>query len=448
VADALAPQYAGRAVFLEQNVDVPVGDRYSRFQAAYGTGVAYLPLVIVDSGHQLMTGDRPDFRPVFQRMVELELVRPPSAEIEAYARTLGTKVRVYARLHNTSGVTLSAGANKAELHALVYEDARVGVTGRITRAAPWAAIAIPVPPDGTLTATLDTIGLSGVNFNALHTVVAADYVPGPGSTYDMLQAAVAQPAGLTVDPPSFPVGIDSGHPAGRSVAVSLAGPYNLTWTAAPDVPWLSVSPDGGAIAVAPTVTVSANGLVAGSQEGHVTLSATSTDGMAFTQFVAVKAVLGPRVFRAVAPPVSPGSPAAVPIVLSALGDEHAVAFSLAFDAAMVRDPAVALGSAAQDATLAVDTTQSASGHVGVTVTLPAGRSFPHGDCEIAVVTFATAAVVPRQAAAVVFCDQPVERDIADAFGNGLTAELRDATLAFPEGSVMRVPRRHVTRPAG
>ncbi len=399
----------------------------------------------MDSGHRISTGDPGNFTTLFGRLVDTELVRPPQAAIEAYARQVGTRMRVYARLHNTSGTTLSASTNQAAVHALVYEDKRVGVTGRIMRAAPWLDLTSPLAPDGVFCATLDTDALSGVAWNALHTVVVADYTPVSGGAFDMLQAAAARPAGLTVTPTALRLGVDSGHPADRTVPIELAGPYTLNWTVATDVPWLVLAPDEAAIATAPAVTVTANGLAGGAQEGHATFSATSPDGMAFSQFLTVTAVLAPRRVRAVAPPAIPGSSVALPIVLSALGDEHDVSFTLAFDPAVLSAPFVALGGGASAATLVVDDAQASSGRLGITLTLPAGETFPEGDDELAVVTFATAAAVPRPTTVVAFADQPVARSIGDGFGNQLTAAIEGATLVFPDAGAMRVVRRHLQR---
>ncbi len=400
---------------------------------------------MVDSGHQIMTAEQGNFEAAYRFLVNVELTRPPKAQIEAYARQIGTKVRVYARLHNTSGITLSAVMNHAALNALVYEDARVGLTGRIMRAAPWVDITSPLAPDGTVTATIDTVYLQGVVWGALHTVVVADYQPTAGGAFDMLQAAVARPAGLTVTPSAVPVGVDSGHPADRSVPVALSGPYTLNWSAAADVPWIVLTPGSAAIATQPELTVDAGALATGSQEGHVTFSATSQDGMAFTRFLTVTAVLGPRRLRAVAPPVEPGSPVAVPVVLSALGDEHRVSFSLAFDPAVVSSPVVEPGAAAASATLEVDDSGAAGGRIGVTVSLPADETFPEGDDQLVVVTFATAPVVTAPSTTVSFADQPLARSIRDGFGRELTASIEDATLVYPQPSTVRAVRRHLQR---
>ncbi len=428
-------------------MDAPIGNRENRFWTAYGPGTAYLPLIMVDSGHQIMTAEQGDFKAAYRFLVNVELTRPPKAEIEAYARQIGTKVRVYARLHNTSGVTLSAVMNHAALNALVYEDASVGLTGRIIRAAPWVDITSPLAPDGTLTATIDTVYLQGVAWGALHTVVVADYQPTAGGAFDMLQAAVARPAGLTVTPSAIPVGVDSGHLADRSMPVTLSGPFTLSWSAVADVPWLVPSPDSAAIATQPEVTVYAGALASGAQEGHVTVSATRQDGLAFTRFLTVTAVLGPRRLRAVAPPVELGASIAVPIVLSALGDEHRVSFSLAFDPAIVGSPVVEPGAASATAALEVDDSGAAAGRIGVTVTLPQGETFPEGDYQLVLVTFAGAPVVAASSTVVSFADQPVARSIRDGFESELTASTEDAVLVFPQASTVRAVRRHLRRTA-
>jgi Viral BACON domain len=440
VVDALAAQYAGRAVFVEQNVDTPAGDRISRFWAAFSAGTAYLPLVLADSGHRLLTGDQPAI--ALQSAVNSELARPPLAEIRAWARRAGGGVRVYATLRNTSGTTLS-DANHATLFALVYEDVRVGVTGRFVLAAPLLNLTVPVPAGGYVNATLNTPALTGASWDVLHTVVAADYVPGPGTAYDMLQAAVAGPADLSVTPSAATVGVDSAHPADRSVPVTLDGPYPLSWTAVPDVPWLTVTPATGPMSTAPALVVSAAQLASGSQEGHVTFSASSEDGMAFTRFATVTAVLGPRVVEARAPAVTPGAELALAVEVTALGDEHAVAFSLAFDPAFLGDPAVTAGGAAAGATVTTDLSQVAAGRLGVTVTLPPGQTLAGGTAEVAVVTFTAAESVPRQNTSVSFADAPVARTLADAFGGALPATFTDAALRFPWWSAPHVIRRHL-----
>jgi hypothetical protein len=193
--DALAAEYsnAGKQVlFLEQDVDFSKGKRQDRWWAAYtGSSTVYLPLVMVDSGHQISNGSQSDFRAAYRKLVDAELARPPQAELEAYSRQVGARMRIYARLKNIAGTTLSSAGNGATLHALVWEDKRIGVTSRFVRAAPSTAISREVAPEGEYTATLETPDLAGVSWSSIHAVVLADYRPGGGTAYDMLQGAVA-----------------------------------------------------------------------------------------------------------------------------------------------------------------------------------------------------------------------------------------------------------------
>ena len=445
--DALASEYADAetpVVFLEQNVDSPMGNRIGRWLAAYNsTAPAYLPLVMVDSGHRISSGSQNDFKATYRGLVEAELVRPPQGEIEAYTRGVGSRMRIYARLRNTAGNTLSGSGNDAALHALVWEDRHVGVTNRIVRAAPWVAISPQVAPEGEFTATLETSDLSGVNWNALHTVVVADYLPGPGPAYDMLQAALAEPATLEADPQTITVALEANTPEDRAVPVRLRGPYVLSWTAVADVPWITVTPDGGPISAQPSMSVAPAMLLPGWQQGVVTFSAASEDGMSFAQTVAVRAFSGPRVLRVGTGAAMRGSAVALAVALSALGDENAVRFSLVFDPAVLGSPSVALGADAHAASLKIDASQLADGHLGVSLALPAGQAFDQGDRELAVISFTVAAGETGRLTRVRCDDQPVTRQIASATGDVLTATFLDGSVLLADAPLARPPRRRL-----
>lgn len=293
--DQLAQEYAGRAVFLEQDVDSPLGQRYGRWWAGYGSGgTVYLPLMMTGSGHQISTG-YVDFENTYRAMVEAELARPALASLEVYTWRAGDQVRFSGRLTNLSGVTLSA-ANAFALHALVYEDTHVIHTGRIVRAAVYSSISTALAPGATMEFSLATTDLTGVDWNKLHTVVLADCRPG-GSTgaYDMLQAAVPLPAALTFQPAPVAFMVAPGDPS-PALPVSLQGPPGLTWSASESLPWLLVTPASGPLTTAPVLSVS--NLSNGWQEGTITFTATDGATLNIVQALTVKAYLGPvdRVF--------------------------------------------------------------------------------------------------------------------------------------------------------
>jgi hypothetical protein len=210
----LARDYAAQSVvFLEQDVDNPVGSRYDRWWVAYGgSGPVYLPLVMVDSGHQISNGSV-SFYNVYKGMVDAELARAAQAYIVASCWRVGNRVRISGQITNLSGVTLSSYLNEATIHAIVYEDAHVGVTDRYVRGATSTAIASNLASGSTMTFTLETSDLSGVNWDKLHVVALADYQPaGFSDPYDMLQATraswIADPSwssvpGLTASTPAL-----------------------------------------------------------------------------------------------------------------------------------------------------------------------------------------------------------------------------------------------------
>ena len=401
---------------------------------------------MVDGGHQMSNGSLPDFLGTYRRLVDAERPRPPRAAIEVYARRVDDRVRAYVRLRNLSGAALGSATNQAALSALVWEDRRVGDTGRIVRAAPTFDIAPAVPDGGELTATVDTPALAGVGWDALHTVVVADWVPGPGPAFDMLQAAFAEPAGFALDPATLAAAVDTGHPVDRTVEVAFRGPYVLRWTGASDAAWLLVTPAGGDITVPAAVTVAAGALANGSQVGHVTFSATSQDGMAFTGSLTVDAYAGARRVRVGAGSATATGRLAVPIEMAALGDEHAVRFSVRFDPEVLSAPTAAPGNGAGAAGLTIDGSEIASGRVGIGVVLPDGATLARGESDLVVVSFAAAAAAAGRTTAVAVGDEPTPRAIVDAAGAPLTAAFADGSVTVPGTHAVGPPRRRIRRP--
>ncbi len=401
----------------------------------------YLPLVMADSGHRVDNGYHANFTAIYQPMVDLELARPSAAEIEAYWRRIGNQIRTYVRLRNEASESLSL-ANNATLHVLTWEDAHVGVTSRFVRAAPFVAIAPALAPGSVTTATLDSGDLAPLSWAALHTVALADYRPGGGRAYDVLQAAIAAPADLTLAPDAATVAVDSGQPHDGTVPVHLAGPYVLTWTATPSAPWLAVAPASGTIGADPTVTVLAARLTPGVQHGTVSFGASSGDGMSFARSLEVTAVLAPRVVRMEQESGAASQHVIIPVDLDALGDEAGVALSLVFDPSVLGSPQVSAGAGAGAAAVTVDDNQAASGHLGVTLVMPAGQTFVRGTDRLAEVTFLVAAGATG-ATGVGFADQPVARAITDATGAALTAAYEGTAVVV--ASPAHRPRRHLAR---
>jgi len=276
-------------LFLENNVDTPLGQRIDRWFAAYvGPQTIYLPLAMVSSGHLIANGPEERYDLVYGAMVATELSRPPAAEVEAYSLRVGNAMRVWVRIVNRSSVALSGAANGATVHALVWEDKKVGVTSRTIRSGPSVAIGAPVPPGGVWTGTLVTPALSGVDWSKLHTVALADYRPGGSSgAYDMLQAGLAAPADLVVTPASLAAQLHLDGDEDLVGQLALAGPYVLGWTAAADVLWLEATPGSGGVPATVEVRALRAQMPTGVQKGHLTFTATSADGLSFSHTVEV-----------------------------------------------------------------------------------------------------------------------------------------------------------------
>ena len=190
--DQLASDYAPQpVVFLEQNVDAPLGGRTSLWWAANtNTGTIYLPLVMADSGHYWGNG-YVSFYSVYQAAVDAEIARPAGADLSAGARRDRQPL---------PGV--GAGDEPEWVHALVfepgkiqafvYEDIKIGVTSRTTRSVASVSIGAALEDNASRSLVLDTDDISPADWSKVHVVVAVDYRPG-GTTgaYDMLQAVFA-----------------------------------------------------------------------------------------------------------------------------------------------------------------------------------------------------------------------------------------------------------------
>ena len=289
VVDQLAVKFADQPViFVEDNVDHPMGQRIDRWWAAYGTGgIAYLPLVLLDSGHKVLAGPVLDEFAVTD-LIDDELSRPPTGQVEAYSRRLGNSVRIYARLTTGPQTAPLGPGNDTTFHALVWEDAPIGTTGRTLRAAPFVASPAVVTAGGDWAVTLDTGQLAPLDWAKLHAVAFVDYRPG-GSTgpYDTIQASTVTPADFNITPNELSADLEHGDGIDLIGSLHLFGPHVLSWAASTDVLWLQVSPGAGRVPSQVDVRVVSRRLPTGAREAHVTIVAESDDGMIFTRTIPI-----------------------------------------------------------------------------------------------------------------------------------------------------------------
>jgi hypothetical protein len=174
-------------------------------------------------------------------------------------------------------------ADSPAIWAIAWENGRIGVSDTWVRAAARSGLATPVDPGTTFTVTVNTTGFTPADWNQVASLALLEHRPGGAGTYDMLQAAVAQPAAFTVTPGDFALA-----PASPSAEVTLDGPHVLAWTATADVPWLNVSPAGPALPATATVSLVSAALPAAGGTGTVRFDA-SGDGLEFSASVTVTA---------------------------------------------------------------------------------------------------------------------------------------------------------------
>jgi len=187
VLQQLKAEYqADNVIFIEQDVDQPIGNRLDRWFAGHGIpGTVYLPLVMVDSGDTVRSGSE-DYHTTYSAMVDEAMDRAPTARMTATGTLSGSLMRFDVQLTNTSGTTLSV-ANGATLVALLWSEpvssSAVPIVGAV------GSVPISTLEDGDTRSTSFEVPIGTLSPTRLRWVVLAE-ARSPDSTgaYDMLQA--------------------------------------------------------------------------------------------------------------------------------------------------------------------------------------------------------------------------------------------------------------------
>lgn len=119
----------------------------------------------------------------------------------------------------------------------------------------------------------------------------------------------------------------------------------------------------------------------------------------------------------------------VAVHLNAQGDENAVGFSLNYDPAQLSFVSASLGSGGSGAVMNVNSSQAATGKIGLAAAMSTGNSFAAGDIEVARVTFVSSGFGASYNAGVGFGDQPILREIADANATTESASYNGTTFS-------------------
>ncbi len=125
---------------------------------------------------------------------------------------------------------------------------------------------------------------------------------------------------------------------------------------------------------------------------------------------------GSRVVSLASPSGFQGSMLVLPVNLQSQGDESALQFSVSFDPAKFSYAGSSLGSNATSATIFVNSSQIATGKVGIAMALPPGNTFTAGIRQIVNINLApTAAGVGTNT--VSFADQPIAQVVSNPNAN-------------------------------
>ncbi len=134
-----------------------------------------------------------------------------------------------------------------------------------------------------------------------------------------------------------------------------------------------------------------------------------------------------RTVRVVDQTVQPNETNQIVVQLLAAGNESALDFSLSFDSSVLRYAGAAPGVDLAGGVLNVNTNGLATGKLGFALTMPIGNTFAAGTRELVRLAF-----VPSMSATggttVAFADQPVLREISDAFASALAADYANGVL--------------------
>lgn len=131
--------------------------------------------------------------------------------------------------------------------------------------------------------------------------------------------------------------------------------------------------------------------------------------------------LPPAAVQVVGTSVRGGQSVVVPIVLVANGNENAIGFSLNFPPELLTYSSATPGEDAGEAALLVNSSQAASGWVGIAVALPPDATFTAGSVQLVDVVFTSQIVDLETSAILSFGNVPITRQLSGSSGDPLAA---------------------------
>ncbi len=256
------------------------------------------------------------------------------------------------------------------------------------------------------------IGWSRVTFSATNGVtyhIAVDSGPGKKGVAQ-LNWSVAAPPMITSQPHG--TNVPAGATVLFSVSVSGSGPFSYQWR-------------HQEIDLADTLNISGSRTetlmledIQPADFGSYTVVITNLSGSVTSTPATLIVLDNSRVVFAHGHEGHIGGVVSAHIGMQAVGNEHALNFSLLFDPAVLSNPRIA--SSEVGATFSVNTNLAASGQFGVTLTLPMNQTIPEGTVEWVRVLFDAAPTVTNGSKTPIgFIDQPINKLVSGTNGASL-----------------------------
>ncbi|MBL9168406.1 MAG: immunoglobulin domain-containing protein [Verrucomicrobiales bacterium] len=165
-----------------------------------------------------------------------------------------------------------------------------------------------------------------------------------------------------------------------------------------------------------------------SQAGVYSVEITNLFGQVNSGDVVVTVKPGPTIVALGSSQARSSDEAAVDCVVEANGGENAVSFSLSFDQRLLAFRDFIINPDLRGASLNMNTTQIASGKVGLAVALPTSERLSQGPVNLGRFIFRVAPITSNVVSIIDFSDQPVVREVVDSFANPLSAKYHAGSL--------------------
>ena len=171
--------------------------------------------------------------------------------------------------------------------------------------------------------------------------------------------------------------------------------------------------------------------------------AMNTAGSITSSVATLNVTLGPSLVQVGSGTVTANGILTVPVNLVANGSENAASFSINFNPTLLTYQGVALSIGASNGSLLINSSQVASGRVGVGIAMPTGVTFGVGAEQIAIVSFTASILLHPTVTTLSFGDVPVARLVVNAAGLEVQANFTPGYFPLPgsamEGDVLPRP---------